>query len=76
MIKQADERWEARMAVYSLKPLRVFSKKTNTLNIISANVRSDSVNVCQPNGYKDMFVSQSYLNPLFWKNLVPVYENQ
>lgn len=43
-------------------------------SITSANARSNNFNVFQPNGYKEMFLSQSNLNPLFYKNLV--YESQ
>lgn len=43
-------------------------------SITSANSRSNNFNVFQPNGYKEMFLSQSNLNPLFYKNLV--YESQ
>lgn len=74
MIKQADEIiWENRGDCFQFETTQAFPQKMNMLkyhySITSANARRN--NVFLPNG---IFLSQSNLNPLFYKN--PVYESQ
>lgn len=84
MIKQADEtKWNIGW-LFTQTPRPSKADKLKYHLSISANIRIDNFNVCQPNGYKDMFLSQfkplvlEKSNPSIWKHkpVIPALESR